>query len=320
MSLIDRQGRQFKSLRISLTSACNYACDYCVPEGTLLKASPEALSGEDLMRLVSLLHRVLGLSKLRLTGGEPLIAPNLKTVLRAIPELGIDTSVTTNAQFLSRYCQDIARAGLSGVNVSLDALDPEVFRVLAKSGDVGTVLQGIEDALALGLRVKVNTVPMRTKNRDQLAPLFDWCSQRGIELRFIELMRMGHLSNPAAFEADFISEAEIVDLLSEFGPATQQPREANSTSYSYLNERGKFGFISNESAPFCSDCDRLRLSSDGRIFGCISSTHNRDIRPALAMETADALAFIQEALGDTLKSKQPVRFSGEQTIMQIIGG
>lgn len=320
MSLVDRQGRQFKSLRISLTSACNYACDYCVPEGTLLKPSPEALSGQDLMRLVSLLHRVLGLTKLRLTGGEPLIAPNLQDVLQAIPALNIDTSVTTNGQFLKRHAQALADAGLSGVNVSLDALDPDVFLALAKQGDVHSVLAGIEAVLALGMRVKVNTVPMRTKNRDQLAPLFAWCSQRGIELRFIELMRMGHLSDPKAFDADFISEAEIVELLAAFGPAEVQARQANSTSYSYINDHGRFGFISNESAPFCSDCDRLRLSSDGRIFGCISSTHNRDIRPALEMETPNALAFIQEALGDTLKSKQPIRFSGEQTIMQIIGG
>jgi len=320
MSLIDRQGRSFKSLRLSLTSACNYACDYCVPDGTLLKPSANALSGQDLMRLVGLLHRVLGIKKIRLTGGEPLIAPNLDVVLQQLPQLKIDSSLTTNGQFLAAKADQLAAAGIGGINVSLDAIEPQAFLNMAKRGDLATVLAGIEAVLERGLRVKMNTVPMRTKNLDQLVGLFEYCAQRGIELRFIELMRMGHLADRNAFEAEFVSEQEIVDLLSVFGPAQRQARKANSTSYSYVNAHGSFGFISNESAPFCGDCDRLRLSSDGRLYGCISSSAYSDIRDALAMEEGNALAFVQEALADALKSKQPVRFSGEQTIMQIIGG
>lgn len=320
MSLIDRQGRQFKSLRLSLTSACNYACDYCVPEGSVLKPSPNALSGADLMRLVGLLHRTLGLTKLRLTGGEPLIAPNLHDVISRVAALNIETSITTNGQFLAKHAQALADAGVRAINVSLDALDPGVFKAMAKQGDVESVLAGIEACLALGLRVKVNTVPMRTKNRDQLAGLFEYCAARDIELRFIELMRMGHLAERAAFEAEFIPESEIVEILSVFGFAERLPRPPNSTSYAYQSPIGRFGFISNESAPFCGDCDRLRLSSDGRIYGCISSSAYEDIRPALDMPDGPALAFVQDALGQALKSKQPVRFTGEQTIMQIIGG
>ena len=320
MSLIDSQGRSFKSLRLSLTSACNYACDYCVPDGTLLKPSANALSGPDLMKLVGLLHRVLGIKKIRLTGGEPLIAPNLNSVLEHLPALGIESSLTTNGQFLADKAQALADAGVGGINVSLDAIQSDAFLNIAKRGDLATVLKGIEAALALGLRVKMNTVPMRSKNLDQLAGLFEYCADRGIELRFIELMRMGHLADKAAFDAEFVSEQEIVELLSVFGPAERQDRKANSTSYNYVNPRGVFGFISNESAPFCGDCDRLRLSSEGKIYGCISSSASNDIRPALQMEQGPALAYVQEALSMSLKAKQPVRFSGEQTIMQIIGG
>ena len=320
MSLIDPLGRRFRSLRVSLTSACNYACDYCVPAGSLLKPSPDALDGADLMRLVTLLDRVLDLKKIRLTGGEPLIAPNLSAVLEGLREHSAEISLTTNGQFLARHIDALQAAGCKRINVSLDAMDPVVFKTMAKAGDLETVLEGIELALGAGMKVKVNTVPMRTQNRDQVVPLFDWCSARGVELRFIELMRMGHLQNGAAFDQEFIPQAELVDLLSEFGPAEPQPREANSTSQTWTNSRGRFGFISNESAPFCGDCDRLRLTSDGKLYGCISSSHALDIRDALTLPEPDAIALIMECLGQALKDKQPVRFSGEQTIMQILGG
>ena len=320
MSLIDAQGRQFKSLRLSLTAACNFTCGYCVPEGTTLRPSPNALDGESLIRLVRLLDRVLGLEKIRLTGGEPLIAPNLKAVLEGLSDIKIPTSITTNGQFLAKHAQALHDAGVNAVNVSLDALDSGAFDAMAGGGDVESVLAGIEASLALGQRIKMNTVPMRSKNIDQLAPLFDYCATRGIELRFIELMRMGHLSDRSLFEKEFVSEAEIVEILGVFGEAQELPRKAHSTSRSYQNPRGRFGFIANESAPFCGDCDRLRLTSDGQLFGCISSALSQDIRPALAMEEPEALAFLQEQLGLALRVKQPVRFSGEQTIMQIIGG
>lgn len=320
MSLIDPLGRRFRSLRVSLTAACNYACDYCVPAGSVLKPSPNALDGADLMRLVGLLDRVLDLKKIRLTGGEPLIAPNLSAVLAGLRAHQSEISLTTNGQFLGRHVDALKAAGCKRINVSLDSMDPVVFKTMAKAGDLESVLSGIEAALAVGMKVKLNTVPMRTQNRDQVVPLFDWCSQRGIELRFIELMRMGHLQDVAAFDREFVPQAELVELLGVFGEAEQLPREANSTSQTWVNARGRFGFISNESAPFCGDCDRLRLTSDGMLYGCISSSNALDIRPALELDEPEAIALIVDRLGRALKDKQPVRFSGEQTIMQILGG
>lgn len=320
MSLVDPLGRRFRSLRISLTSACNFACDYCVPEGSVLKPSPNALSGEALIKMMRLLDRVLDLNKVRLTGGEPLIAPNLPSILEGLKDCQAEISITTNGQFLHKHLPALVAAGCDRINLSLDAIDPVVFKRMAKAGDVETVLKGADAALAAGMKLKVNTVPMRGLNLDQVVPLFDWCSQRGVQLRFIELMRMGHLHDSDQFDQRFVPRDELVECLAQFGPAEQIGRAPNSTSQVWRNPAGEFAFIANESAPFCGDCDRLRLTSDGLLFGCISSSNAHDIRPVLDLPEHEAIGFLVDALGGALRDKQPVRFSGEQTIMQILGG
>ena len=320
MSLIDPLGRRFRSLRISLTAACNYACDYCVPPGSTLKPSASALSGTDLVTLARLLDRVLDIRKIRLTGGEPLIAPNLTEALVGLSDLTAELSLTTNGQFLARHVPALKAAGCKRINLSLDALDPVVFRRMAKAGDVDSVIEGALAARDAGLQVKVNMVPMRGKNLDQVASLFQWCADQGFQLRFIELMKMGHLHANEDFDAVFVGREELIECLSEHGPASRVGRDSYSTSEVWRNEVGEFGFIANESAPFCGDCDRLRLTSEGLLFGCISSSNAHDIRPALAMDEAEAVGFLVNTLGKALKDKQPVRFSGEQTIMQILGG
>ena len=210
--IVDRQGRRFRNLRISLTAACNYACTYCVPDGKRLVAAQDELSAEALIRGVAYLIEAAGIERLRITGGEPLVSPKLEPFMRAVGTLGLsDISLTTNGQLLTRKLPLLLEAGIRRLNVSLDTLDAEAFRHIARGGDLATVLDGLEQARVAGLKIKLNMVPLRGKNLDQVLPLLDYCLERGFELRFIELMRMGHLArDPNAFNQQFVGMGELL--------------------------------------------------------------------------------------------------------------
>ncbi len=196
--IVDKQGRHFRNLRLSLTAACNYACTYCVPDGKRLQAASAELDGDEMVRAVSLLVHGAGIEKLRITGGEPLLSPKFDEIMPGVMALPLDdVALTTNGQLLPRKADLLVKSGLKRINVSLDTLDANRFRAIARSGDLATVLQGIELMLDANVRVKVNMVPMRTANADQVLPMLDYCLERNIELRFIELMNMGHLKHNA---------------------------------------------------------------------------------------------------------------------------
>ncbi|MGB0998683.1 MAG: radical SAM protein, partial [Pseudomonadales bacterium] len=187
--ITDRFGRRFSNLRVSLTAACNYACTYCVPDGKRLQAAAYELTAIEMIRAVELLQQTTGIDKVRITGGEPLLSPKFGDFLKGVMKLGLkDVSLTTNGQLLPRWSDEIIASGMGRINVSLDTLDPAKFRDIARSGDLATVLDGIERMLQAGLRVKVNMVPMRKVNESQIVPMLEYCRERGIELRFIELM------------------------------------------------------------------------------------------------------------------------------------
>ena len=263
--IVDAQGRRFRNLRVSLTAACNYACTYCVPDGKRLQPAERELSDEQLVKAVRLLIAAAGVEKLRITGGEPLLSPKFDAFLPAVMELPLsDVAVTTNGQFLLRKAPLIVASGLKRINVSLDTLDADRFRHIARSGDLATVLAGIDAMLEAGLKVKVNMVPMRTANADQIVPMLEYCLDRGIELRYIELMNMGHLRHNARYDRDFIGMDDILGAIGDSYEFTRTDAPYDSTSIRYrVPGRGHFGIIANESEPFCSSCTRLRLSSNG---------------------------------------------------------
>ena len=205
--------------------------------------------------------------------------------------------------------------------MSLDTLDAEKFRSIARSGDLATVLQGIELMLDAGLKVKVNMVPMRHKNDSQILPLLDYCLERGIELRFIELMNMGHLQGNALFTRQFFGMQDILDLIaSRYEYArTDAPFDSTAARFEIPNH-GTFGIIANESEPFCRTCSRLRLSSNGRLFGCLSNAKSYDLNPVLALPDELAMVKLQGLLGSAMQDKQLSSFSGEVTVMKFIGG
>lgn len=319
--IVDRLGRRFRNLRVSLTAACNYACTYCVPDGQRLMKAKDELTSEELVLAVRYLMQAAGIEKVRITGGEPLLASKFDTFLPAVMALPLkDVSLTTNGQLLERKLAIIRDSGIGRINVSLDTLDPSRFRQIARGGDLETVLRGIDAALDAGIRVKVNMVPIKTGNADQVLPMLDYCLERGIELRFIELMRMGHLAHSAAFDRDFLPMQEILDAIARRHQFTRTDAPYDSTSVRYeIPGRGYFGIIANESEPFCSSCTRLRLSSDGFLYGCLSNTHRHDIRALLRQPTHVALPRLQGVLMSALADKQDA-FKGEVTVMKLIGG
>ena len=270
--IVDKLGRRFKNLRVSLTAACNYACTYCVPDGKRLMPAKQELTALELLKLVSYLKDAAGIDKVRVTGGEPLITPKFDEFLMGLGALGFeDVSLTTNAQKLSEKIDVIEAAGIKRLNISLDTLNPLKFKQIARSGDLATVLDGIAAAQARGLKLKINMVPMRTVNRDDVLPLLKFCLERDIELRFIELMRMGHLNQGQGFAQDFLSMQSLLDLIGESFEFERTDAPFDSTAVRFdIPGQGTFGIIANESEPFCSACTRLRLSSDGYLYGCLS--------------------------------------------------
>ncbi|HWV09988.1 MAG TPA: radical SAM protein [Pseudomonas sp.] len=321
--IVDKQGRRFRNLRVSLTSACNYACTYCVPDGKRLVAQRDALPLDKLVTAVAYLKQATDLEKLRITGGEPLISPLFDGFLAAISQLGLqDVSLTTNGQLLERKLPVLLDGGVRRINVSLDSLDAAAFRRIARGGDLAEVLRGIDAALDAGLQVKINMVPLRGHNHEQVLPLLDYCLARGIELRFIELMRMGHLArDTTAFRQQFYGMPEILERIAEHYTYRQAETALDATAQRFeIPGQGYFGIIANESAPFCRTCSRLRLTSNGWLYGCLSSSQRHFIGDLLDTPYEQALPALQARLQGALANKQDVAFAGDVMVMKIIGG
>lgn len=321
--IVDRQGRRFRNLRISLTAACNYACTYCVPDGKRLVAAQDELSAEAMARGVAYLIEAAGIERLRITGGEPLVSPRLEPFLREVSQLGLDDiSLTSNGQLLERKLPLLIECGIRRLNISLDTLDAEAFRRIARGGDLATVLAGLDAASEAGLKIKLNMVPLRGQNLDQVLPLLDYCLEHGFELRFIELMRMGHLArDPNAFNQQFVGLPELLELIATRHAYVQADAPVDATALRYaIPGAGHFGVIANESVPFCRTCSRLRLSSTGWLHGCLSSSNRHYVGDLLDKPRHQALPALQRLLVKALGDKQEVAFSGGVTVMKIIGG
>ena len=319
--IVDKLGRRFRSLRVSLTAACNYACTYCVPDGKRLMKAQDELPASELLKAVTHLQQAAGIDKLRITGGEPLITPKFDEFLLGVMQLPLDdVSLTTNGQLLLKKKEVIRESGIARLNISLDTLNPLRFRQLARGGDLDTVLAGIDAMLELGLKLKINMVPLRNQNDGDVIPLLEYCLDRGIELRFIELMRMGHLAHSNTFQSEFVSMASLLDIIGaryEF-ERTDAPYDSTAVRFR-IPDKGVFGIIANESEPFCRSCTRLRLSSDGYLYGCLSSTRKQYIGDLLQLPPHQILPRLQGILISALGDKQ-TSFQGEVTVMKFIGG
>jgi len=309
----DIHGRQFKTLRVSLTSVCNMACVYCVTPGVIKEVVKEkVLTTQEYVSIIEKIHSKVQLKTIRLTGGEPLLYSELPLLIKEIRELGIeDIKLTTNGLRLLPQVNTLVHAGLRSINISLDALDPAVFRQITKTSDMRSVLNGIDASIEAGIEVKINTVVLRGINDHQIVPLLEFASARNISIRFLELMKMGYLHYN---ESDyFFSMDEIVERISSVTSIAKMDRAASNTATYWQTSKGMvFGVIANESEPFCSDCNRLRLDSFGKIYGCISASEGIDVKQ---LSDESITAVLQAAL---LQKRD--YFTGSEMSMKYIGG
>jgi len=275
----------------------------------------EHLDLDDFIRQIKAVHHLNPLKSIRLTGGEPLLYKDLIPLIGEIRKLGIeDIRLTTNAYYLKQKAQKLVDAGLKSVNISVDAIDTDIFNQIARFGNTSLVFEGIEAAVKTGMQVKLNTVVMRGKNESQILPLLDYAAQLGIKIRYLELMKMGHLYH--SNNGHFFSEKEILSTIQQKYKIEQLPRkQAETAHYWQASNGGTFGIIANESTPFCHDCNRLRMDSNGKFYGCLSNAHGEKLTPYLSNDEK-----LAEKLNGLLRLKQPVKFHGSELSMRNIGG
>ncbi|GAA1773894.1 GTP 3',8-cyclase MoaA [Nocardioides hankookensis] len=288
--LEDRFGRVATDLRVSLTDRCNLRCSYCMPaEGLDWLPDESVLTEDEIVRLVRIGVEQLGIREVRFTGGEPLVRRGLVDIVRRTHELGVETSLTTNALGLARMADALAGAGLDRVNVSLDSIRRESFHEITRRDRLHDVLAGLRAAQAAGLGpVKVNAVLMRGVNDDQAPELLHWALDEGYELRFIEQMPLD-AQHGWSREGMVTAEEILMALEAEFvlKPAEEPRGSAPAELFRVDGGPGTVGVIASVTRPFCGDCDRVRLTADGQIRNCLFAREESDLRGALRSGASD---------------------------------
>lgn len=275
------------SLRISVTDRCGLRCVHCTPASGLRRfATQQILRYEEILSFVRVVKSAFGLAKVHVTGGEPLRRRDIATLVSMLADEGIpDLAMTTNAQHLSANAGPLRRAGLKRINVSLHSLRPDTYRTLTGGGDLAAALAGLEAALAEGFAaVKTNTTLLAGLNDRELPDIVRFAAARGVEARFIELMPLGPAA--ACHERRFLRASEALARLAEHYRLTPLPRQAGTSARMYEavgadGRRGRLGVIASCSEPFCGDCNRLRLTADGGLLGCLSRPARQEVLPIL---------------------------------------
>ncbi|MAT69013.1 MAG: GTP 3',8-cyclase MoaA [Planctomycetaceae bacterium] len=327
--LVDSFGRRHENLRISVTDRCNIRCFYCMPaEGLRFLPRSELLTFEEIARVVRALTP-LGVRKLRLTGGEPLVRsdlPQLVSMLAATPGID-DLALTTNGLLLAEHAEALRAAGLRRLNVSLDALDEAKFEQIARRRGLQQVLAGIAAAQRAGFdNIRLNAVALAGLTEEEVVPLCDFALAHELDLRFIEFMPLDAEQNWT--DADVLTGEQLRLMVeAEFGPLTPRTAPTPSqpaTDYWFANGRGRIGFINPVSQPFCDRCDRLRLTAEGQVRNCLFSTREWDARALLRAGADDAA--LQQLVRDCVAAKAPAHGIGQggferpQRAMYQIGG
>ena len=298
-ALRDTLGRPLRDLRISVTDRCNMRCRYCMPREVFgsdfaFLNKDEILSYEEIDRLAGLFIS-LGVEKIRLSGGEPLLRRNLDQLISRLALRDVEIAMTTNGVLLPRYAPALSAAGLDRVTVSLDALDEATFAAITDSGHtVAAVLAGIEAAESVGLGpIKINTVVKKNANEDELLDLVERFSNRDIAVRFIEFMDVG-TTNGWAME-DVVTAAEIRQQFDHLAPLPATKTGEVAKRYQLPNG-GEVGLITSVTEPFCGDCSRARLSADGHLYTCLFASKGLDLLTPMRMGASDAelLRLIEE--------------------------
>ena len=276
--ITDIFGRKHDYLRISLTDRCNLRCTYCMPEeGITLRPKKEFMTSEEVIQIASTFVE-LGVKKIRLTGGEPLIKKDFNNIINQLSKLGVEIFMTTNGILLHKYFQTLLKAGVKKINISLDTLNKHQFSLITRRDHFDLVYQNIDKAIDLFDEVKLNVVLIKGKNDNEILDFIKLTQQKKVNIRFIEYMPF----DGNKWRKDLtVTQQEIDNLLSsEYGQACFKLKdEPNSTSKNFKidNYIGTFGFINTITNPFCDSCNRIRLTADGKLKNCLFSTNEMNL-------------------------------------------
>jgi len=298
--LIDGHGREVNYLRVSVTERCNFRCQYCMPEKPFSWTPKEnLLSFDELFKFIKVAIDE-GINKIRITGGEPLVREDLDYFIKLIYDYknDIDLALTTNGFLLPELAQKLKDAGLKRLNISLDSLKPAVAAQIAQKNVLNKVLEGIEKALEVGFKVKINMVPLKGINDNEIIDILEYCRARDIEVRFIEYMENSHANS----EIQGMHGKEILNIIKQKYTIKKVGRTPNSPSFSYkILENGyKFGLIDPHKHDFCEDCNRIRLTAEGHLIPCLYFDEAQSIAKAIKEDNIDKAALI---LKDVLANK-----------------
>ncbi len=302
--LIDQFQRQISYLRLSLTDRCDLRCSYCMPERQTFLPRSEVLSLEELHQL-ALGFIARGVTKIRLTGGEPLVRRDMIELVRALGrQIGgglEELTLTTNGTQLATFADDLFAAGVRRVNVSLDTLDRTRFADLTRRDGLPQVLEGLAAAQAAGLKVKLNTVALKGINQDEIADLMVWAHARAIDLTLIEVMPLGEVDGDR-FDHFLPLSTVRADLEARFTLTSSAHRSGGPARYVDVTETGgRLGFITPLTANFCDGCNRVRVTATGQLFACLGGREQVDLRAAL--RSADPAAGLAAGLDEAMRIK-----------------
>lgn len=295
--LIDSYQREVNYLRVSVTERCNFRCTYCMPDKPFEWVPKEnILSFEELFEFVKIALDE-GVNKVRISGGEPLLRHDLDKFIKMISEYkkGIDLALTTNAYLLKGYAKDLKDAGLGRVNISLDSLDTATVAKIAQKDVLKNVLEGIEKALEVGLKVKINMVPLKGINDNEIVSMFNYCKQRGITLRYIEYMENSFAKN----DLKGLNSLEIIDQLKTAYSVEDMGMQWGSPSHYYSGDGYEFGIIEPHRDDFCESCNRIRLTAEGFLIPCLYFDEAKSIKEAIkAKDYVKAKEILKEVVKD----------------------
>lgn len=303
--LIDRFGRRVSYLRISVTDRCDFRCVYCMAENMTFLPRAQILTLEEIYTLAKTFTE-LGVSKIRITGGEPLVRKNILGLLDKIGQLGglNELVLTTNGSQLEKYAPALKQAGVKRINISLDTLDATKFTKLTRTGELQPVLNGIRAAIACGFeRIKLNAVILKNRNHDEVVDLVQFAVDHGIDISFIEEMPLGVVDGHSRAEVFYPSHRIKQDLNRQFQLDAISEQTGGPSRYSQVaGSQTRVGFISPHSDNFCSTCNRVRLTAEGMLLLCLGNEHSVDLKKVLRTNPGDSMA-LKQAIIDAMQIK-----------------
>ncbi|MCV6589718.1 MAG: GTP 3',8-cyclase MoaA [Marinobacterium sp.] len=286
--LIDRFGRRVDYIRLSVTDRCDFRCVYCMSEKMTFLPRERVLTLEELYQVAQAFVS-LGVSKIRLTGGEPLVRRGVIGLIRQLGQLDAELVITTNGSQLPKMARDLREAGVRRLNISLDSLHDDRFRAMTRIGNLDQVLAGVDAAIAAGFeRIKLNAVVMKGRNDDEVPALVDYARDKGIDISFIEEMPLGNITEHDRAEA-YCSSDEVRQMIEQHYSLTRTTERTAgpSTYFRMADSDSRIGFISPHSHNFCGDCNRVRVTVEGRLLLCLGNEHSVDLRAVLRAHPGD---------------------------------